>query len=120
MIKKLKEWTALQDTLLLQAIESHQDRWQIISNAIPGRSATECAERYQHLKTQNIASLSTLQAHQKELAKTLPVKVKRTFVPRPSLFSAVPPPEALVKPKPKSRRKPVAPSSTLLKVFFIL
>jgi hypothetical protein len=105
-------WSALQDVLLMQALEKHADRWQVVSTAVPGKSPLECSARAQDLKDQGIQTLKDLQAKQKAQNAHKPPLPKRKFVPKkPSLFDNVPPlpeksvGEPLRPPKPALSRK---------------
>ena len=110
---QFKPWSALQDVLLMQAIESHQDKWQVVSTAIPGQSPADCAHRYKELQSEGIQTLKDLQDHHKAQKANKPPAPKRTFIEKkPSLFQDVLP---LPNPSKKSisNRKslPILPKS---------
>lgn len=84
-----KDWTALHDFLLIQATQTHGDRWQFISTVVPGRSPAECAERHKELDAKGLGTLETLQAHQASLRSAKPLNPRKEFVPKPSPFPAL-------------------------------
>lgn len=81
-----KGWTCFQDTLLLQAYEKYQDKWQFISTAFPGKTALECAARYKTLSERGEATLSDYQ-FRKNVNTDWKRRVKKEFIMKPSPFA---------------------------------
>jgi hypothetical protein len=99
-------WSALQDVLLMQAVDRHADKWQVISTAVPGKSPLECSARTKELQEQGIQSLKELQAKQKAQNAHKPPLPKRKFIQKkPSLFDNVPP----LSPEKPKRSRPALP-----------
>ena len=100
-----REWSALQDALLIQAVSLHNQRWQIVSTAVPGRSAVDCESRYVALQKLGVSCPMTLQKYQADSQKDKP-NVRKKFIPKPSLFAHVIDPPIDDKKRSKKRKQP--------------
>ncbi|TPX44884.1 hypothetical protein SeLEV6574_g04226 [Synchytrium endobioticum] len=50
-----KQWSTLDDDLLLDAVRKNDDRWMMVASAIPGRTSADCMARYSQLVAVNQA-----------------------------------------------------------------
>ena len=57
-----KDWNQMNDLVLLKAVQEHERKWQLISNAV-GRDAIDCAERFRTLQNLGLLSPASLMEH---------------------------------------------------------
>ena len=50
-----KEWSKLDDDLLVDAVKKNDDKWMMVASAVPGRTSGDCMSRYNQLVAINQA-----------------------------------------------------------------
>ncbi|KAJ3046620.1 hypothetical protein HK097_000687, partial [Rhizophlyctis rosea] len=57
-----KDWNQMNDLVLLNSVQEHEGKWQLVSNAV-GRDAIECAERFRTLQSLGLRSPASVTEH---------------------------------------------------------